>query len=319
MNNHQAPCGLMTINSQGVVVYINQTLCRWLSRTEASIIDRPFVELLTTPSRIFFLGHVQPLLQQVGHTEENYLSFKHGEQGEFPVLMNAQRSEQAQTFVYHLAVVTMQRRHAVEEQLLLAKQRAEKAVEERERAYNALEVTRRELEEKQKLLTEINLKLESLSTQDPLTGLYNRRVYDRELAARLNEIRRDAQPFSLMLLDLDDFKGVNDRHGHDKGDKVLKELSALLLDALREVDVLVRIGGEEFAALLPNTDRAGAVEVAERIRNNIHAHSFSTGHLTASIGVSEALPEDSKASLYERVDRALYRAKQLGRNQTQSL
>lgn len=314
MDSNLAPCGLLSLNTSGNVMSMNATLSRWLGLSEDQTTGQPFVNLLTTPSRIFYLGHILPLLQQTGHTEENYLSFKHAKTGDIPVLVNACKATQNGQDIFVMAVVTMQRRHIVEEQLLLAKQRAEEAMNEREKAYEALEETKQELEEKQQLLTQINAKLEALSTKDPLTGLNNRRVYERELETRLLAIKRDRMPFSVLVLDLDFFKNVNDKFGHDKGDLVLQELARLLTEELREIDVLVRMGGEEFVVVLPNTPQTHALEVAERIRARVAQHAFVTGTLTLSVGVAEATETDTKASLYERADRALYRAKQLGRN-----
>ena len=162
--------------------------------------------------------------------------------------------------------------------------------------------------------------LEELSTHDDLTGLHNSRVFHRRLAEEAERSRRYGHPFSLLMLDIDYFKTVNDTHGHLAGDEALRAIAALLRRTVRPVDLVVRYGGEEFAVVLPETPSAGALATAERIRELIASQaiplpSAGTLTLTASIGVA-TYPED--AELGERLigaaDQALYAAKSSGRN-----
>ena len=169
-------------------------------------------------------------------------------------------------------------------------------------------------------LQQTQSRLEDLSIHDALTGLYNRREFQRRLKQELDRSRRYRRSFALLMLDVDHFKAVNDAYGHLTGDQVLRAVSALLTKEVRPEDVAVRYGGEEFVVLLPETPHDGALVVAERIRNTLAASPITAVEgrqvtVTASIGVV-SFPEqgDTQDTLIAAVDRALYAAKQAGRN-----
>ncbi|WP_243028435.1 GGDEF domain-containing protein [Thermus albus] len=150
---------------------------------------------------------------------------------------------------------------------------------------------------------------------DPLTGLRNRRYLDLVLERELFRVQRYNRPLSLMILDLDNFKRVNDTHGHPVGDRVLKTLARCLEEHLRKSDRAVRLGGEEFAILLAETPLAQAVRLAGRLRQAVAALRVPpVAGMTISIGVAEARPDDSPLSLLKRADEALYQAKRRGKN-----
>ena len=154
-----------------------------------------------------------------------------------------------------------------------------------------------------------------LALYDPLTELFNRRAFDTMLEREIAEWSRYQRPLSLVMLDLDHFKKVNDTHGHDAGDAVLKDLAALLRDSCRPSDVACRWGGEEFVWLMPETDLADAQLAAERLRAAIESHAFQgAGRMTASFGVTSAIEDDTAQPLIKRADEALYAAKEGGRN-----
>lgn len=160
-------------------------------------------------------------------------------------------------------------------------------------------------------------KLVETARTDELTGLPNRRAFNEELARALARAARSGEPLSLCVLDLDHFKNVNDRFGHQVGDEVLANAAEVLRVSLREGDLAARYGGEEFAALLPATDSATAYAVAERVRAAIAGAAARPGlQVTVSIGTASATAEaDCDASdLLRRADRALYAAKRTGRN-----
>lgn len=160
----------------------------------------------------------------------------------------------------------------------------------------------------------------ALAVTDELTGLYNRRYFDRHLALLLNKARDNNRDMALMLIDLDFFKAVNDTHGHDCGDAVLQEFSERLKRNIRGVDLACRYGGEEFVVLMPDTDFKQAQGVAERVRQAISDRGFeiSPSHrlsITVSMGVALNEREtDTPETLLKRADIALYRAKREGRN-----
>lgn len=160
-----------------------------------------------------------------------------------------------------------------------------------------------------------------LSTRDDLTGLFNRRHFFDNLEKEVQRARRYRRVFSLILLDLDDFKGYNDTYGHLKGDEALKEIGRLLLASTRRADIVARFGGEEFVVLLPEINAQGALVVAEKIRTAVEQYPFAGrtiqpgGKMTVTLGLA-TYPTDSEdgLELVDLADRALYLGKQQGGN-----
>jgi len=156
------------------------------------------------------------------------------------------------------------------------------------------------------------------SRTDELTGVPNRRAFEEELRRRLAQWHRQQTPLSLVLLDVDRFKWFNDYHGHQTGDKVLQQVAQSLQAAAREMDLVTRYGGEEFAVILNGTELADAQTTAERLRETVlHSRMDIDGtelHVSVSAGVAKALPSETKESFVKRVDDSLYAAKKAGRN-----
>ncbi|XOZ34134.1 PAS domain-containing protein [Halomonadaceae bacterium KBTZ08] len=159
-------------------------------------------------------------------------------------------------------------------------------------------------------------KLERMAHEDQLTGLPNRRRTEVILEEEINRVYRTGEPLSLLTLDLDYFKWVNDHHGHDTGDQVLIQLGITLTERLRETDTMGRWGGEEFFVILPATDQDGARQVAETLRQTT-ASCIRVGDIpiTVSIGVTEYDTREGLRTLIKRADNILYHAKHSGRNQ----
>jgi two-component system cell cycle response regulator len=156
-----------------------------------------------------------------------------------------------------------------------------------------------------------------LALTDPLTGLFNRRHTSSVLEAEVARANRYATPLTLLMCDIDHFKSINDRFGHNVGDEVIRQVAGLLPERIRRIDVAGRWGGEEFIMVLPSTGAEGAYVVAERIRSAVEVLSRIDGcvdRVTVSIGVAEHHRSDKPIELVERADKALYGAKQRGRN-----
>lgn len=161
--------------------------------------------------------------------------------------------------------------------------------------------------------------LEELATHDRLTGAWNRRRFEEAATAEMALVGRRRAPLSLILLDLDHFKRVNDAFGHGTGDEVLKGAARVFQRALRATDSLTRWGGEEFIVLSPATTLEGALNLAERIRVDLAAETFPiAGTVTLSAGVAECLEGESIEAWVERADQALYLAKEAGRNRIEA-
>lgn len=172
------------------------------------------------------------------------------------------------------------------------------------------------LAEHQRLLSTANVKLAMLATTDALTGLKNRRVFDERMEYECERGIRQQTPLALLIVDVDHFKEYNDEFGHPAGDRVLQQLSLLMLQNCRSIDCAVRYGGEEFAIILPNTPLSGALILAERLRQAVLRQEWPHKAITVSIGISARTPEtDADVSgLIDEADHHLYAAKNQGRN-----
>jgi diguanylate cyclase (GGDEF)-like protein/PAS domain S-box-containing protein len=172
-------------------------------------------------------------------------------------------------------------------------------------------------------LTQLHLAQKELKAQsyiDPLTKTNNRRSYQKKITKLIALHERYKTPFSVIMYDIDDFKKINDTYGHNIGDKVLIEMSALVQSTLRVNDTLCRIGGEEFVILLPETSQDSALRVAEKIRGNVENElkSIENKKITISIGVCEVREDDTEDTLFIRVDSLLYESKRNGKNKVTS-
>ncbi len=164
-------------------------------------------------------------------------------------------------------------------------------------------------------LEEANAKLQALAVTDALTGANNRGAFNVRLAEEVDRATRHARPLSILLMDVDHFKAFNDTFGHPAGDDVLKEVAATLRKAARTTDFVARYGGEEFVVLLPDTDYAGAMVLAERCRRAIAGQPWDRRPVTVSVGVATlALGATDGSALVREADEALYRSKAAGRN-----
>jgi len=164
-------------------------------------------------------------------------------------------------------------------------------------------------------LTELNRELERLSTTDSLTEIYNRRFLDHSIHGEYERVQRYGGTFSLILLDIDNFKMINDNYGHDEGDHVLKAISEILKEASRINDLVGRWGGEEFMVICPNASADDAWQIAEKMRHAIENKAFGVpASVTASFGVLECHPSESYHWHITSVDKALYEAKNRGKN-----
>jgi len=156
---------------------------------------------------------------------------------------------------------------------------------------------------------------ERMAAIDPLTHAYNRRKFSELLDQEIKKVERNDKSFSIVMLDIDHFKRINDTHGHDAGDYVLKRMTKLVRENIRDLDILSRYGGEEFVIILPERNLKGAIAVAERIRKVIESACFDkVGQITISAGVSDFMQGDNRESVFKKVDNALYIAKNGGRN-----
>jgi diguanylate cyclase (GGDEF)-like protein len=169
----------------------------------------------------------------------------------------------------------------------------------------------------------VQRKMAEAALREPLTGLYNRRHFQERFAAEVAVAHRHGRPLSLLMIDVDHFKRVNDKHGHLAGDEVLKTVARALQQGIRIEDILARFGGEEFVVLAREAEQAEAMAVAERLRQLVEVAQtrWESGHdvpvgitVTVSIGVAQLGGEETERDLFEAADQAVYKAKKNGRN-----
>ena len=171
----------------------------------------------------------------------------------------------------------------------------------------------------ERLRDSVQLSIEAAVT-DPLTGLYNRRYMETHVGTLVDQAAARDKPLSVLVLDIDYFKSINDTYGHDAGDDVLQDFAIRIRKSIRGIDLACRYGGEEFVVVMPETDMAVATMVAERLRRRIASEPFPiqkgtrTIDVTISIGIAALAPDDDAAAVIKRADQALYRAKRDGRN-----
>jgi two-component system cell cycle response regulator len=169
-------------------------------------------------------------------------------------------------------------------------------------------------------LERLNKNLAELATIDPLTQVANRRAVETRLAHEFQRERRYKHPLACILVDIDHFKAVNDTHGHNAGDEILKSFSSRIRKTVRTADLVCRLGGEEFVVVMPDTSLVVATRIAERVRSVIEAEAFPLDEqggaipVTVSIGLADRGLEASPDALFKRADRALYASKSSGRN-----
>lgn len=158
--------------------------------------------------------------------------------------------------------------------------------------------------------------LEKQANTDPLTGIFNRRKFMQVASHELNRFKRHKHMFAILMLDIDDFKNVNDNFGHDAGDKVIKKVAKLIQEETRDSDCFARWGGEEFIIMLPESDLSGRCILAEKVINLINCYQFDHAErVTVSIGVTSSIESDDNIDeIIKRADHALYEAKDSGKN-----
>ncbi|AJD89856.1 hypothetical protein JMA_05390 [Jeotgalibacillus malaysiensis] len=308
---YYAPCGYIISELDGRILEANDMISTMIGESSKDLKQRHITSLFTLPSKLYFQTYFSPIISAHKKVDEMYLTLQTAD-GQMPVLMNAlERDDQ-----YEYVFVKMQSRDDFENELIAAKRQVEKILEDTDYANGELQKLLTELESKREEITAANARLKNLALTDPLTSLKNRRYYEEVLTEFLVSAEKESFTFSYLILDIDHFKHVNDEFGHAAGDQVLQELAWSLEQEIREEDVLVRFGGEEFVILLTGIDERLALKIADRIRVNIEHAEWPHCQITVSIGVSGVKPGDTKDTIFKRADEALYYSKKNGRNRT---
>ncbi|WP_424768390.1 diguanylate cyclase [Paenibacillus sp. sgz302251] len=310
-----APCGFLTLSNAGIITEVNQTLRNMLHYERNELLECHIESLMSVANKMFFHTYFYPFIQLYGHVNEMIISLKTRRGEDLPVLLNGIRKERnGETFI-DCVIVEMRKRIKYEKEIIQMKRNLEELYKEKHAANEQLKALHQQYEMKQAELIKLNGQLETLALTDELTGLNNRRYFQESLVANIALYNRVQLPFSILLLDIDHFKRINDTYGHPVGDKILQKLAKLIKFESREVDIVARYGGEEFVIILPNTNQSGAVQAAERCRKTIEKASWDDEYfITVSIGVATISHGDNDHTLLVKADRALYASKSSGRN-----
>lgn len=248
--------------------------------------DYARIDMFFTPaSKIVIESFVMPMLLHQGHCEEIQLTLETSTSERVPVLVNA-RVVQGDTPLIYWAISTAQQRDTLYQELVNLRNDLELRAE----------------------------KLEVLSQTDELTGLMNRRAFVSRAQALIKQAQRHVMSYSFFMIDIDHFKQINDQHGHDMGDEVLRRIGDILAKNSREHDVLARIGGEEFAIITLTQSSDSPVKFAEKLLAAIRAETIEGIAVTISLGGALSA-KASFEQLYKSADILLYEAKNRGRNQ----
>ncbi|MEK4026479.1 sensor domain-containing diguanylate cyclase [Sporosarcina sp. FSL W7-1283] len=310
-----APCGYLSLDDEGAILEINETLLGLLGYNFHEVQGRHINLILPIASRSFYQLYFYPMIRLQNKVEEMYISLKSKTEQDIPILLNAFRNERDGKMFNDCVCVPMKRRYEYEQALLAVKRETDTRNKMKKKQIAELDLLRHELESKQNELLELNKKLQKLAVTDELTDLKNRRSLQENLSLNVTLHSERFQTLSLLLIDIDYFKNINDNFGHMMGDNVLRELGKILKDESRKDDIAARYGGEEFALILPNTNKSEALKIAERIRSRVEKANWDMPDITISIGVATSLSGDTENTLQSRADRALYVSKNRGRNQ----
>ncbi|OMF06680.1 PAS domain S-box protein [Paenibacillus amylolyticus] len=309
-----APCGYFSISDSGVVQSINQTLLTMLGYERDELIGQHIESTMSVSNKVFFHTYFYPYIQLYGHVDEMYFTFRTRDQQAVPVLLNGVRQTRNGESVVDCVVVVMRKRIEHEKDILHTKTKLQELYQATQEANKELERLHEEYKIKEQALIKVNDQLETMASTDLLTGLKNRRFFQEKMLECLLMFQEKQRYFSLLVVDIDHFKNINDTYGHPIGDLVLGNLAGLLQTVSRSTDVVARYGGEEFVVILPDCEEEQAIGIAERYRSQVASADWGEYNITVSIGAATVVEDDTEKSLFQRADNALYASKTGGRN-----
>ncbi|WP_277586868.1 sensor domain-containing diguanylate cyclase [Psychrobacillus antarcticus] len=306
------PCGYVSITPQGVILEVNDAFLEMGNYTRDNLISNHIESIMSVANKLLFHSYFYPFIQLNGYVDEIYLNLKGNTGADIPVLFNGKYCEQ--TELVDCIFVHMGKRIDYEQEIRNAKILLEEAYRQKNAALASMEQLHLELEQKQAELIKLNHKLETLSNTDGLTGIHNHRFFIEKLNEYVLQFKESSSPFSLLMLDIDYFKLVNDTRGHPVGDKVLIQLATLLTDFFPKGHIIARYGGEEFVVIMPFSNELDSFHSAELLRSTIETAKWDVDKITVSIGVATSNFHETATSILIKADKALYSSKENGRN-----
>ena len=298
--------GFVSLNSEGNIVSCNQSFAHLVQYEKSELIGIHFERVLNNAGRFFFHSILYPKLRLLKEVEDVYITLQTKESTSRDCLFNAKLFQEDET-VIDCVIIPVSRQIKYEKELKEINHRLEEVLKEKQALHDALI-------EKQQALVTLNKELKRYATRDSLTSLYNRRVFLGRLDQAIDVYHASHITFSILLLDIDYFKRVNDQFGHSMGDEVLIRLAHVMVYCQADTFTSARFGGEEFVVLMPELTKAPALEAAELLRKQVENDPDIAIPITISIGVATFTAEDDSDSLILKADKAMYHAKQTGRN-----
>ena len=311
------PCGYIAMNDQYRIVEVNDTFLQWTKFEKHELINQHLEKLFVSSNKLIFHSYFYPNMSLYKQVDELFIHVRGKDDMTIPCLVNAIEQEvEGETYI-DIVFMPMKKRIDYEKEVRQTKLLLEQAYEQKTVAYEHLQHIYEKIELKQEQLVEMNKQLVEMSNTDNLTGIANRRYFQEQLKLQVENFHEKGQAFSLLVLDIDYFKQVNDSYGHPIGDLVLTQLGLILKMTAREQDTVARFGGEEFVLLLGETDEFEALAIAEQLNKTVEETIWPTiGRLTVSIGCTTFKADDTENTVFEHADEALYASKRNGRNRT---
>lgn len=310
-----APCGYISLNQNCFIVEVNTTFLNWTGFS-GEIVGMHFDEILTVANKIMIHTYFYPTIKLQGAVDEFFINFKHASGQSMPYLLNARLFGEGDEARIDCMFMQMKKRIDYELELRSAKEKLSEAFVEQDLAYKQLTQINAEIKQKQSVLMAMNEALVTVTNTDKLTGIANRKYFHEKLDEHMKLFSQQKTPLSLLIIDIDYFKKVNDTFGHLMGDQVLIGLSSILSEQARAEDVVCRYGGEEFMVILPNTNAEMATEIATQYNQMVHEEKWpDIGKLSISLGVATLASNENEEDFIKHADEALYSSKHKGRNQ----
>lgn len=310
-----APCGFLSIDYEGNIVAVNDTFLIEMDYEQDELVGKHVEVICRPPARMIFHSYFYPTIHLYGRVRELFVKMMKKSGEEVPFILNARRFEDEATYRIDIVMLPMIKRMEYEQVLRQTKVKVEEILKEKEAAHQELQALYVEIKEKKIEVENMNAHLVVLSNTDKLTNIPNRRYFNQSLEESVFEYEKTQKPFSLMMMDIDHFKRVNDRYGHQIGDRVLIQVAAILSENLPKNAVLARYGGEEFVILLTGMSENDAMATAEILKDSIeNAHWDSVNRMTISAGIATFTEDDDSYSIITKADQALYLSKERGRN-----
>ncbi|GAE92085.1 hypothetical protein JCM21714_1066 [Gracilibacillus boraciitolerans JCM 21714] len=305
-----AACGIVTIDIQGHIVTVNTTFSNLIGYTKEELKNNHIESLLNNANKLFFHSILYPEIRNSRSIQEIYLSLRHKDHSILNVIFNAKMFETDSQPVIDCIVIPIQNRIKYEKEIREVNKKLTQALQEKTELHD-------KLQQNQIQLVELNKQLEYLASRDPLTNLYNRRVFVEHLDQYVTSFYDNHTPFSLCIVDIDHFKQVNDNWGGHSvgGDEIIQNIANSMVAHFSDEFTVARFGGEEFVILMPDIRAKMAITFAEQLQKVVKEADWNTIELTISLGIATFSHVDNIDSILAKADYALYESKRNGRDQ----